>query len=108
MAVVVLPRSLIALFPGADRRVTIDGATIVDVIDALDARWPGVRDRLCDPGPTLRRYINVYVDGRPADLDTPVGPASTVHVLPAVAGGCAAGQATGSARAWSWRSNWVR
>ena len=87
MATVVLPRSLVVLFPGTERRVAADGATVGEVIDDLDRRWPGVRDRLCRPGPRLREFINVYVDGRPADLDSAVGPESTVHILPAVAGG---------------------
>jgi molybdopterin converting factor small subunit len=87
MAVVVLPRSLVVLFPGADRRVTADGTTVGELIDALDRRWPGLRDRLCDRGPTLREFINVYVDGQPADLRSAVAPGSTVHILPAVAGG---------------------
>jgi molybdopterin converting factor small subunit len=87
MAVVVLPRSLVILFPGADRRVTADGTTVGELIDALDRRWPGLRDRLCDRGPTLREFINVYVDGQPADLGSAVAASSTVHILPAVAGG---------------------
>ncbi len=87
MATVVLPRSLVALFPGSERRVSVDGSTVREVIDALDARWPGMRDRLCIPGPVLREYINVFVDAHPADLATPVPPGGTVHVLPAVAGG---------------------
>jgi sulfur-carrier protein len=87
MAVVVLPRSLVVLFPGADRRVTADGRTVGELIDALDRRWPGLRDRLCDQGPTLREFINAYVDGQPADLGSAVAPGSTVHILPAVAGG---------------------
>ena len=39
----------------------------------LDARVPGMRDRLVEAGP-LRPHINVFVAGEPADLDTPVGP----------------------------------
>ena len=87
MATVVLPRSLIALFPPAPRRVTLTGGTVRDLVDALDDRWPGMRDRLCDPGPVLREFINVYVDGEPADLSSVVTDGSVVHVLPAVAGG---------------------
>jgi len=87
MPTVVLPRSLVALFPGAERHVAVEGSTVLGVIEALDARWPGVRDRLCGPGPALRPFINLYVDGAPADLTSPVGAGSTVHVLPAVAGG---------------------
>ena len=46
-----------------------------------------MRDRLVQEGPRLRPHINVFVDGLPADLATPVGPAATVHVIPAVSGG---------------------
>jgi len=83
----VLPRALVALFPAADRRVTVEGRTVRELVDGLEVRWPGMRDRLCDPGPVLREFINVYVDGEPADLSSPVGDRSVVHVLPAVAGG---------------------
>ena len=87
MATVVLPRSLVALFPGAERHLAVEGTTVGELIDTLDARWPGMRDRLCAPGPALREYINVFVDGQPADLASSVPAAGTVHVLPAVAGG---------------------
>ena len=50
-------------------------------------RRPGMRDRLVEAGPRLRPHINVFVDGQPADLDTPVGDGATVHVIPAVSGG---------------------
>jgi molybdopterin converting factor small subunit len=88
MAHVQLPRSLVELFPGAPRRLEIaDAADVAELISRLDARWPGLADRLCDTGPELREYINVYVDGEPAGLSTPIGPQAIVHVLPAVAGG---------------------
>lgn len=87
MATVLLPRSLLALFPGADRRHEVDGATVGELIDALDGRISGLRDRLVESGPRLRPHINVFVAGQPADLQTPVGEADTVHVIPAVSGG---------------------
>ncbi len=87
MATVHLPRSLVALFPGTERRVEAAGATIAEVIDALDTQVPGLRNRLVDAGPTLRRHINVYVNGEPADLSTPVPPSAAVHIIPAVSGG---------------------
>jgi molybdopterin synthase sulfur carrier subunit len=88
MAVVILPRSLAVLVPGLPRQTAVAGATVGELISELDAHWPGVADRLCDAGPTIRRYINVFVDGqRASSLDAPVGPDATVHVIPAVAGG---------------------
>lgn len=87
MALVILPRSLVALFPGAERRTTVEAATVAEAIAALDARWPGMRDRLCDAGPTIREHVNVFVDGEPATLATPLDPDATIHVIPAIAGG---------------------
>jgi len=89
MTEVVLPRSLAALFPGMPHRLTLerDVATVGDVIAQLDERWHGVRDRLCEAGPAMRPFINVYVDSEPATYATAVPAGSTVHVLPAVAGG---------------------
>jgi molybdopterin converting factor small subunit len=87
VATVHLPRSLVALFPGTPRRVEADGATVAEVLDALDRSVPGLRNRLIDAGPTLRAHINVYVDGEVADLTTPVPAGGTVHVIPAVSGG---------------------
>lgn len=87
MATVLLPRSLLALFPGVDRRHDVPGETVDAILVALDARVPGMRDRLVEAGPRLRRHINVFVDGEPADLATAVSPEATVHVIPAVSGG---------------------
>jgi sulfur-carrier protein len=87
MATVVLPRSLLALFPGVERRHELAGDTVDELISALEAQAPGMRDRLVEPGPRLRPHINVFVDGQPADLATLVGDAATVHVIPAVSGG---------------------
>ncbi len=87
MAIVLLPRSLLALFPTAERRQVLDGADVGAVIEALDDRVPGMRDRLVESGPRLRPHINVFVAGLPADLTTPVAAEDTVHVIPAVSGG---------------------
>jgi len=82
-----LPGSLVALFPGTARKQQVAGTTVGDVIVELDRSVPGLRDRLVDAGPRLRRHINVFVDGEPADLGTAVSATATVHILPAVSGG---------------------
>jgi molybdopterin synthase sulfur carrier subunit len=87
MADVHLPRSLVALFPGAPRRLEVDAASVAELVDRLDQRWPGLRDRLLEPGPRLREHVNVFVDGEPASLATPLEPGATVHIIPAIAGG---------------------
>lgn len=87
MATVVLPRSLVALFPGAAQRSVVPGSTVLEVLDELESRLPGIRDRLLEPGPVIRAHLNLFVDGERAGLATPVGPASVVHVIAAVSGG---------------------
>jgi len=87
MADLHLPPTLPPLFGDLPRRLEIDAATVSDAIDRLDERWPGLRDRLCEPGPALRRHINVYVDRERAGLDTPLEAGSRVDVIAAISGG---------------------
>ena len=87
MATVILPRSLIALFPAAPRRCDVKATTVEEAIDRLDELAPGMRNRLVDAGPALREHIKVFVDQAPATLGTPLRPDSTLHVIPAVSGG---------------------
>jgi molybdopterin converting factor small subunit len=61
--------------------------TVDEMMDALDARWPGMRDRLCDSTPAIRRHINVFVDGRRASLDTRLAPGTDVFIVTAISGG---------------------
>jgi molybdopterin converting factor small subunit len=82
-----LPRSLVALFPGAARRVEARGETVAELIADLDRQIPGLRNRLVDAGPVIRAHINVFVAGRRATLATPVPEGAVVHVIPAVSGG---------------------
>jgi molybdopterin converting factor small subunit len=85
--VVTLPPALVRLFPGAARRVEVPAASVDAMIDALDARWPGMRDRLCDSTPAIRRHVNVFVAGRRATLATRLAPGAEVTVLTAISGG---------------------
>ena len=87
MAELRLPPTLPPLFAGLPRRLELDAATVADAIDRLDERWPGLRDRLCEPGPELRRHIHVYVDGERGDLAAPLDARSRVDVITAISGG---------------------
>jgi molybdopterin converting factor small subunit len=84
---VVLPPVLMTLFPDAERRAVLRAATVAEMLDELDARWPGMRDRLRDSTPRIRRHINVFVEGRRASLDTPLPAGATIYVLTAMSGG---------------------
>jgi molybdopterin converting factor small subunit len=82
-----LPAALLNLFPGAARRTEMRVANVAEMIDDLDRRWPGMRDRLCDSTPAIRRHINVFVAGERATLATPLVPGARVHILTAISGG---------------------
>jgi molybdopterin converting factor small subunit len=87
MAELHLPRTLQPLFADLPRRVELDAATVAEALDELEQRWPGLRDRLCEPGPMLRQHIHVYVDRERARLDTALEPRSRVDVITSISGG---------------------
>jgi molybdopterin converting factor small subunit len=87
MAAVHLPPTLPPLFPGLPRQLQVEAGTVDAAIEQLDGRWPGLRDRLCEPGPVLRPHINVFVDRERAALDTAIGAGSRVDVIAAISGG---------------------
>ena len=82
-----LPTTLTPLFADLPRRLDLEAATVGEVIEELNGRWPGLRDRLCEPGPALRRHIHAYVDGERAQLDTPLAEGSRIDVIAAISGG---------------------
>jgi molybdopterin synthase sulfur carrier subunit len=75
---------------GGEKSVEATGTTVAEVIDDLDSRHRGLRDRLITNG-SLHRFVNVYVDDEDVrfagGLEAPVKDSSTVTILPAVAGG---------------------
>jgi sulfur-carrier protein len=87
MAELHLPPMLAPLFPGLPRQLDVEAATVDEAIDRLNEQWPGVRDRLVEPGPALRPHINVYVDRERGGLDSTLEPASRVDVIAAISGG---------------------
>jgi molybdopterin converting factor small subunit len=87
MAELHLPMTLTPLFADLPRKLEVDAPTVGDAIDELEERWPGLRDRLCEPGPELRMHIHVYVDSERAALDTQLERRSRVDVIAAISGG---------------------
>lgn len=92
MAVTVRIPTTLRPMAGGSSQVQVEGATLADVIDNLDAAHPGFRDRLLDEAGALRKFVNIFVaddDVRYLDgLATAVPAGETVSIIPAVAGGC--------------------
>jgi len=85
-----IPTQLRTLTAGQGE-LTVEGATVGEILKALDAAHPGMAERLFDDGGALRRFVNVFVaddDVRFREgLDTLVAHGDTVSIIPAVAGG---------------------
>jgi len=65
----------------------LEGATVADVLAALERQQPALAGWILDERGQLRRHINVYVSGEPGRADTALGPEDRVDVLPAISGG---------------------
>jgi molybdopterin synthase sulfur carrier subunit len=87
MATVFVP-SLMRDLTGGAARVDVPGGTVRQVVESLEAAFPGTRARLVD-GDRLKPEIGVAVDGVMSRLGLrqAVGEQSEVHFLPAVSGG---------------------
>jgi sulfur-carrier protein len=87
MAELHLPPVVLSLFPGLPRELDVEAATVNEAIDRLNEQWPGLRDRLVEPGPKLRPHINVYVDRERGGLETELAAGSRLDVIAAISGG---------------------
>lgn len=85
-----IPTPLRKLSAGADQ-VEVDGATIAEVLSALEAAHPGFREKLLDDEGRLRRFVNVYAGDEDVrfleGLETPVKEGTQISIVPAIAGG---------------------
>ena len=71
--------------------VAVDAVDLASAIEALDARYPGFRDRLLDANGELRQFVNVYLNDEDvrlgAGLSAKVAEKDEISIVPAVAGG---------------------
>lgn len=114
MAVTVsVPAPLRHLTAGASQ-VRVHGTTVLQALEDLESRYPGLHERIRDGSGQVRRYMNVYVNDSDIrfeqGLATPVGDDDGLSIVPAIAGGtgrppalradpdCSPGQACGHRR----------
>jgi molybdopterin synthase sulfur carrier subunit len=78
-------------YTGGESRVNLAGSSVEEVLDALDAAHPGIGERLRDDSGQIRRFVNVFVNGknvRDADgIATALSPGDELGIIPAMAGG---------------------
>lgn len=90
MSISVIVPTLLRSFTQDQKRVEVQGSTVLEVIEQLEKQYPGVQERLIGDG-QVHRFVNIYVnddDIRFADnLATPLKAGDAITILPAVAGG---------------------
>jgi len=71
--------------------VEVKGNTIEEILDALEASYPGIGERLCDQEGQLRRFVNIYLNDENIHFkegkDTVVKEGDEISIIPAIAGG---------------------
>ncbi len=91
MAVQILIPTPLQKFTNDEASVALEAASIDELINALDGRYPGIKARLCDESGKLRRFLNIYVNSEDIRfLDnqaTVLNSGDEVSIVPAVAGG---------------------
>ncbi len=91
MGVAVLVPSALRGLTHNQARVEVEGSTLREVLHNLDRSYPGVGERLFDGDGSVRRFVNVFVNGvdarKAGGLDAAVADGSEVGIMPAMAGG---------------------
>ena len=71
--------------------VKVSGANIRELIEDLEKRFPGIKERICDETGKIRRFINIYVNEEDVRFlqqeETPLKDGDEISIIPAIAGG---------------------
>lgn len=85
-----IPFPIQSLLGGATE-VEAEGKTVREIIEDLDRRYPGVKQRLCEEDGELRRFVNIFVNDQDIrslkGLDTELSESDEIAIIPAIAGG---------------------
>ena len=91
MSVVVRIPAPLRVKADGQRQLRVETHGLVALLDAMDAAYPGITERLRREDGTLRRTLNIYVNGENIrflqGLDTPLRDGDEVSIVPAIAGG---------------------
>jgi len=78
-------------FTAGSESVQGTGDTVGAIVDQLERKYPGIRERICDEQGRVRRFVNLYVNGDDIrflqQLDTKLKDGDELSIVPAIAGG---------------------
>ncbi|HEV8342552.1 MAG TPA: ubiquitin-like small modifier protein 1 [Candidatus Binatia bacterium] len=85
-----VPTPLRKFTNGADE-VNAQGNTVRVLVEDLERKFPGIKERICDENGKIRRFVNVYVNGDDIrflqNLETSLKEGDNISIVPAIAGG---------------------
>ena len=89
-ALIRIPTPLRRMTNGQDK-VEIDAPNLSELIQSLDAQFPGLKERLVDEAGEIRYFVNIYLNGEDVrflqGMDTATKTGDEISIVPAVAGG---------------------
>jgi molybdopterin synthase sulfur carrier subunit len=92
MALKVLIPSTLRTLTNNETTVSLDtSGTVADCLNALEAKYPGIGERLRDEDGEIRRFVNIYVNGDDVrflhGVATELKSGDELSIVPAMAGG---------------------
>jgi len=91
MAVQVRIPTPLRKFTGGNEAVEASGDSIASILEDLDRNHPGLRERICENDGSVRRFVNLYINGDDIrfldNLDSKVKDGDEISIVPAIAGG---------------------
>jgi len=92
MAITVRIPTPLRKFTGDQAEVSIEGSTVGELIDNLEAQHAGIKEKVAEESGAIRRFVNIYVNEEDIRFldgpETPLKDGDQVTIVPAIAGGC--------------------
>ncbi len=86
MAIVRL-RGQLETLAGGESELDVEAGTVIELLQRLEQDHSGLEGWILDESGELRRHINVFVNGEPAEPDTAIEGSDKIEILPAISGG---------------------
>ena len=75
-----------------ESEVSVEAGSVGDLVDALEAAYSGIAEKLLDQKGDIRRYVNVFVNDEDIRFldgkETALEDGDNISIVPAIAGGC--------------------
>lgn len=92
MAITVRIPTPLRKFTGDQAEVSIEGSSVGELIDNLEAQHAGIKEKVAEESGAIRRFVNIYVNEEDIRFldgpETPLKDGDQVTIVPAIAGGC--------------------